>query len=303
MTYQFHPSSGSALADRVVVLTGGALGVGASLVRLLHASGAHVFFGDVLDEPGSALAQELSANSKTHVKYIHCDVTSYDQNLALFDEALKTCGRIDHAVANAGLGEQGRTFDPEMTLESVREEPKKAMNVVDVCLKGPLYFGNIASVYLRQGEGGSDRSLTLVSSVAGFREDPGLNVYVPAKHGVLGMMRVLREHLIQPPFKIRTNAISPWMTKTRLTANLDATWEKAGLPANTAEDVAKVILGVMADGKVNGGTMYIEGGRAWNVEAGLMALKPQWIGEKQNSDLDKGTTLMGGGEHWTEGKR
>ena len=44
--------------------------------------------------------------------------------------------------------------------------------------------------------------------------------------------------------------------------------------------------------------MYIEGGRAWNIEAGLMKLKPQWIGEKQNSDLDKGTELMGGGEHW-----
>ena len=44
--------------------------------------------------------------------------------------------------------------------------------------------------------------------------------------------------------------------------------------------------------------MYIEGGRAWNVEAGLNKLKPQWIGEKQNSDLDKGTELMGGGDHW-----
>ncbi len=59
----------------------------------------------------------------------------------------------------------------------------------------------------------------------------------------------------------------------------------------------------MADGKVYGGTMYIEGGRAWNIEAGLMALKPQWIGEKQNSDLDKGTLLMGSGEHWTEGNK
>ncbi len=49
--------------------------------------------------------------------------------------------------------------------------------------------------------------------------------------------------------------------------------------------------------------MYIEGGRAWNIEAGLMALKPQWIGEKQNSDLDKGTLLMGSGEHWTEGNK
>ena len=191
------------LKDKVVVVSGGALGVGASLVRLLHSAGAHVVFGDVLDEPGTNLAKELSSNAESNVKYVHCDVTSYDQNLRLFDTALEISGRIDHAVANAGLGEQGSMFDPDLTLESVREEPKQSMKVVDVNLKGPLYFARLASVYLRQSGSGSDKSssdksssdksLTLVSSVAGFREDPGLNVYVPSKHGVLGMMRVLRE--------------------------------------------------------------------------------------------------------------
>jgi NAD(P)-dependent dehydrogenase (short-subunit alcohol dehydrogenase family) len=192
MTYQFHPSDASVLKGKVVVLTGGALGVGAALVRQLHASGAHVYFGDVLDEPGAALERELSSNAHASVKYLHCDVTSYDENLKLFDAALNAHGRIDHAVANAGLGEQGTMFDPNMTLESVREEPKASMKVVDVNLKGELYFARIASVYLQQGPK-ADKSLTLVSSVAGFREDPGLNVYVPAKHGVLGLMRVLRE--------------------------------------------------------------------------------------------------------------
>ena len=192
MTYQFQPGDASVLKDKVVVLTGGALGVGASVVRLLHSAGAHVFFGDVLDEPGAALEKELSSSSKTTVKYVHCDVTSYDQNLELFDAALKTFGRIDHALANAGLGEQGKMFDPNLTLESVREEPKSSIKVIDVNLKGVLYFARIASVYLEQGDP-SDKSLTMVSSVAGFREDPGLNVYVPSKHGVLGLMRVLRE--------------------------------------------------------------------------------------------------------------
>jgi NAD(P)-dependent dehydrogenase (short-subunit alcohol dehydrogenase family) len=154
-----------------------------------------VFFGDVLDEPGTSLEKELSSNSKSSVKYIHCDVTSYEDNLKLFDAALQARGRIDHAVANAGLGEQGNMFDPNLTLETVREEPKSSMKVVDVNLKGPLYFARTASVYLQQGpeSGSPDKSLTLVSSVAGFREDPGLNVYVPSKHGVLGLMRVLRE--------------------------------------------------------------------------------------------------------------
>lgn len=93
------------------------------------------------------------------------------------------------------------------------------------------------------------------------------------------------------------------MTKTRLVAGIESVWEQNGLPSNTAEDVARVIVGVLSEGKVNGGTMYIEGGRAWNVEAGLMDLRPKWIGEKQAADLDTGTALMGGGEHWTAGQK
>lgn len=196
MTYQFHPPSPSSLSNTVIVLTGGALGVGAQIVRQAHAAGAHIFFGDVLDEPGHALAKELSSSSNTTAHYQHCDVTSYADTLALFDAAFKAFGRVDHAIANAGIGEQGNIFDEGLTLESVREEPKKGVGVVDINLKGEIYFARIASVYLREdgGEGGAaDKSLTLVSSVAGFREDPGLFVYVPSKHGVLGLMRVLRE--------------------------------------------------------------------------------------------------------------
>ena len=109
--------------------------------------------------------------------------------------------------------------------------------------------------------------------------------------------------LISYSHPIRTNAICPWMTRTRLVSGIERAWESAGLPANEPEDIARVILGVAAEGKVNGATMYVEGGRAWNVEAGLMELRPKWIGEKQAADLDRGTALMGGGEHWTAGQK
>ena len=155
MTYQFHPSDSSVLHDKVVVITGGALGVGASLVRFLHAAGAHVFFGDILDETRPSRSRKSSPpDQKRTSNSSIATSTSYDQNLALFDEALNTCGRIDHAVANAGLGEQPGMFEPDATLDSIRQEPTKAMKGVDVNLKGPLYFANIAAVYLRQASTG-----------------------------------------------------------------------------------------------------------------------------------------------------
>ena len=104
------------------------------------------------------------------------------------------------------------------------------------------------------------------------------------------------------PYPIRTNAICPWMTKTRLVAGIEDKWEEAGLPSNTPDDIARVILGVLADATLNGSAMYVEGGRAWDIEAGLKDLRPQWIGERQSSDLDKGTALMLDGEHWIAGQ-
>jgi NADP-dependent 3-hydroxy acid dehydrogenase YdfG len=177
------------------------MGIGASLVCLLHHARAHVFFGDVLDEPARALAKELHS-PEAFVKYVECDVMSYADNLALFDAAYNTFGRVDHAISNAGLGEQGNLINPELDLASVREEPKDGVRVIDVNLKGPVYFARLASVYLRQSDGKEagavpvDKSLTFTSSVAAFREDPGLYVYVASKHGVMGLMRVLRRYVL-----------------------------------------------------------------------------------------------------------
>nr|OQO28104.1 hypothetical protein B0A51_05303 [Rachicladosporium sp. CCFEE 5018] len=262
MSHHFHPPDNISLKGKVVVLTGGAIGIGAALVRLCHTAGAHVFFGDVLDSPGEALAQELQSDV-AQVHFIHCDVTSYADNLKLFEKAFETCQRVDHAFSNAGIGEQENLIDPQLTLESVREEPKKSVQVLDVNLKGPLYFARIAS------------------------------------HGVMGLMRSLRSDLGKyKPYPIRTNTICPWMTLTRMVAGVEGLWDAAGLPSNTPEAVAQIMLGVIADPALTGEAIYVEGGRGWKLEEGKIRLRPQWLGERQTKDLDTGTEVLGSGEGW-----
>lgn len=255
-------------------------------------------------------------------------MTSYVDNLALFDAAYHAFGRVDHAISNAGLGEQGSFVSPELTLESVREEPKKSVHVVDVNLKGPLYFARLASVYLRQPAKGEDadaalvdKSLTFTSSVAAFREDPGLYVYVASKHGVMGLVRVLRRSASRPikirrvsmltsgstlilskPHAIRTNTVCPWMTRTRLTQGVEHHWDAAGLPGNMPEDIARILMGVAADSNLNGEAVYVEGGRGWKIEQTKIDLRPEWLGERQTRDLDEGTRVLGGGEGWIAGQ-
>lgn len=325
MTTQFKVRQLESLKNKVVVLTGGALGIGSEIVRICHAHGADVFFGDVLVEKGKALEEELSKSSSAgqHIRFVQTDAADYQSNLNLFETAYKACGRVDHAVSAAGVSERGNITDPSLTLDSVKEESCQAMSVLNIDLVGPIYFSRIASVYLRQGDSndidgsrtGNDRSdaaqspwlahkpieksLTLVSSVAGFTESPGLAVYSTAKHGVIGLMRSLRMTLIEGPGGgIRTNAICPWMTKTRLVTGVEEAWAKADLPTNEPEDVAMVIAGVMVDDLLNGASLYVEGGRAWDVEPGIDGLMPEWMGEKRCAEWRRGQVVLGSGAAW-----
>ncbi|KAF4551196.1 Short chain dehydrogenase-like protein 39 [Elsinoe fawcettii] len=250
---EYFPPDLAPLKDKVCVITGGASGMAADLVRLCHSVGAHVFFGDIIVADGEAVEAELKAlNRPNHVRFIPFDATSYKDNLRLFDVAFHTCGRVDHAVSAAGVTELGDLTDPTLTLETVRQEPpRNLMRVLEIDLTGPLYFSRIASVYLRQpalndksSTAAADKSLTLVSSIAGITEAPGLPVYSAAKHGVVGLMRSLRITLMKPPFgRIRTNAILPWMTRTRMVRGVEKSWAAAGLPTNEPMDVAKIMAG------------------------------------------------------------
>ncbi|EED14321.1 3-hydroxyacyl-CoA dehydrogenase, putative [Talaromyces stipitatus ATCC 10500] len=305
---QFHPTiSRESLQDKVIVLTGGAHGIGKSLVELCTQHGAYVCFGDIDEKAGRGVEESANASQKSSpptARFVPVDVTNYQSVLSLFKTALSLYGRIDHVVANAGIVERGNWFDPALTVESVEEQP--TTKVLDVNLLGCLYTARIASVYLRQNRReGQDRSLTLVSSVAGFKESPGLFVYQASKHGVLGLMRSLRKYITFPTtHNIRVNAICPWMTETAMVAGIEDGWRKAQLPINQPLDVAKVITGVLAaegqEERVSGMAMYVEGGRAWEIERNLDRLQPQWLGEEPSESLEKGQAVLGDGMNWAQ---
>jgi NAD(P)-dependent dehydrogenase (short-subunit alcohol dehydrogenase family) len=167
-----NPSKFSTLKDKVIVLTGGANGIGAATVTDLHKTGAKIVFGDFDAPNGERLASTLGTN----VTFLRTDVSSYTDNLALFKLALKEHGRVDHIVAVAGVGEKGEWFKEGLTIEDVETCTPKT--TVDVNLLGVMYFVRIGLAYLRHGRAeGEDKSVVIVGSAAGFRESPGLPVY------------------------------------------------------------------------------------------------------------------------------
>ncbi|KAL4759127.1 putative 3-hydroxyacyl-CoA dehydrogenase [Aspergillus foveolatus] len=291
------PLSPDSLLDKVIVVTGGANGIGASLVEYAVQNGASVCFGDVSVQAGEEIARTVNANapsSPPRAIFVHTDVTKYDSVLGLFDRAMEVYGRIDHAVAGAGIVEIGNVFDPALDMQSIREASQPSL----------LEISRIASVYLRQNhpEPEADRSIILISSVAGFKESPGLFVYQASKHGVIGLMRALRLYLHGPAsaHNIRVNCICPWMTTTVMVKGIQEGWVKAGLPMNSPMDVARITAAVLGDVTINGTSMYVEGGRAWEIEANLDRLEPAWLGEEPSKSLAKGQAVLGSGMDWTK---
>ena len=101
---QMAPLASFRLENQVTVVTGGARGIGAGIVRRFVQEGARVVFSDLLNEEGKALEEELSPN----VAFYRADAASASDSEALVEFAVKRFGRLDCVVNNAG--NVGRRF-------------------------------------------------------------------------------------------------------------------------------------------------------------------------------------------------
>ncbi|RAK98453.1 putative 3-hydroxyacyl-CoA dehydrogenase [Aspergillus ibericus CBS 121593] len=304
---QFHPTiTQEALEEKVIIIVGGANGIGESLVELCCQNGAYVCIGDIDTPRGAPLSlrccEKWPVYSDPNLPpkpprstFQAVDITDYHAVLNLFDFAFKTYNRIDHVVVTAGSMEPKENwFDCTLSLQDIRTPP--STKDLDINLTGSLYVVRVASVYLRHNRGpGVDRSIILFSCAAGFKETPGVSVYQAAKHGIQGLMRSLRPYFCSPyKHNLRINTICPWMTQTHpaVTKKLCDRWEEEGLPISSALQVAQVTAGVLVDDTLNGTSMYVEGGRAWEMEANITRLEPQWLGEAPSKTLTRGQKVL-----------
>src|SRR5271166_270338 len=97
---QLVPSTRLRLDNQVAVVTGGARGIGAGIVRRFVEEGAQVVFSDLLDKKGKALEEELGNN----VAFCLADATSASDTEALMNFAVERFGRLNCVVNNAGTG-------------------------------------------------------------------------------------------------------------------------------------------------------------------------------------------------------
>lgn len=240
------------LADRVVMVTGAARGMGAAMVRLFHAEGARVVVADLLDAEGQALAAELGEGAR----FVHLDVSSEDDWQRGVAEVLACWGGIDGLVNNAGIN-----FAEALAKTGLADFRR----VMDVNLVGPfLGMKHVGAPMAARGSG----SIVNISSIGGMTAWNSMGAYCASKWGLRGLGRVAAMELGHRG--VRVNSIHPGGVDTRMgnmfdgdTRALDKAYQgqpvqRIGRPAEIAA-MALFLLSEEAS-YVCGAEMVVDGG-------------------------------------------
>src|SRR5881227_4108706 len=213
------------MADPVMLITGASTGIGAATARLAADAGYRLVLAARSEERLRAVADDLGGGG-SRVLGQPCDVSVWEDQEALVDNALERFGRIDAAFANAGFGAK-RGF--------LEESPEQWRSMVLTNVLGPAY--TIRAVLPHFNERGTGHFL-LTSSVAGRRALPG-SLYSATKWAVTGMGEGLRQELRQAGLDVKVTIVEPGMVDTPF-------FDNPVSDALEADDVARVVMFVLS---------------------------------------------------------
>jgi NAD(P)-dependent dehydrogenase (short-subunit alcohol dehydrogenase family)/catechol 2,3-dioxygenase-like lactoylglutathione lyase family enzyme len=204
------------LQDKVAIITGAAMGMGAATAELFAEAGAKVVVADWNEEKGREVAAAIEAAGGSAF-FQQVDISDSAQVKAMVDATVERYGRLDVAVNNAAI-----TPDDKPVAELDEDYWDRLMSVD---LKGTaLSLKWELQQMIRQGGGGS---IINISSVSGFRPQPATPAYVAAKHGVNGLTKVAAVE--NGDHNIRVNAVAPGAIDTpMLRGALAITARRAG---------------------------------------------------------------------------
>lgn len=188
------------LRDRVVLVTGGANGIGACLVERLVAQAAKVAFLDVDDTAAKALVEQLEPEGAGAPLFVRCDLAEIDELRAAIAEVGHRLGPIRVLLNNAAN-------DDRHDFQSV--EPADWDRMISVNLRHQFFAAQAVAPEMAAAGGGS---IVNFSSISWMGAVENLSVYATAKAGVLGFTRSLAREL--GPQNIRVNTITPGWTMT-----------------------------------------------------------------------------------------
>src|ERR1700749_3495117 len=218
------------LAGKVVVITGGARGIGRATAAALIAQGARVAIGDI-DAP---LAQQTASELGSGTLGLALDVTDHAGFDAFLTEVESRMGPIDVLINNAGIMPIGPFVD---------ETDATARRMVDINLHGVIHGSKLAlERFMPRGRG----HLVNIASVAGKGGFPGGATYCATKHAVVGLSEAVRAEMRKTDIDV--SIVMPVVVNTELGAGLQ---KSRGVKVVEPEDVANAIVEALQTGRVD----------------------------------------------------
>lgn len=191
---------------KVVVITGGALGIGRETSLLLAKEGASVAIADLLEEEGRALVKEINSSGGV-AKFWRLDVSDENEVEKVYGEVTKEFGKLDATVNNAGIAGVDKP-----THELTESEWDRVM---DINVKGVFFCTKHAIPYMQKSGGGSIVNLSSIYGLVGAGD-------IPHYHASKGAVRLMAKNdaLIYAKDKIRVNSVHPGFIWTPLVEKL-----------------------------------------------------------------------------------
>ena len=193
----------SRLENRTAIVTGGARGIGKSIVSLFLKEGGQVVIWDVLDE-GQDLSTELNRIYQDKLYFDKVDIVDLNAVREATNKAIATFGKVDILINNAGIT-RDRTL--------LKMSPDEWNKVLQVNLTG--IFNCCKAVASHMKENGYGRIVS-ASSISGIYGNYGQANYSATKAGIIGMTKTLAKELGR--YGITANCLAPGFTETEMTA-------------------------------------------------------------------------------------
>ena len=186
------------LKEKVVLVTGGASGIGEGIVKRFAEEDSIVYIADINDELGLSVKDSYNSDK---IKYVHLDITDRENWKDVVAKIVEEQGRIDILVNNAGLACTGAPME-QMDLQ------RDWYSLVDINLNGTFYGIYTVVPYMKENGG----SIVNVSSDASLVALCGVTGYTAAKGGINALTRAVGVDFA--PYFIRCNAVCPATTVT-----------------------------------------------------------------------------------------
>ena len=196
------------LENKVAVVTGGAMGIGAATATILCQLGASVAIFDINKLAGDEIVAHL-AKAGFRASFHLCDVSVESQVESAVDEVVRLYGRLNLLVSNAGIQRYGSVVD---TSQQVWED------TFDVHVKGCFHSTKHAIPHMLSAGGGS---IVIIASVQSFVAVANSTAYVAAKHALMGISRSIALDFARE--NIRVNCVCPGSIDTPLLRSVAGT--------------------------------------------------------------------------------